>query len=153
MSGIYKNIEKYRIINGISKMDFYDLIGLSSTGYAAMVKNNSIKFSTLILIADKLKVSLPDLIKDEIKASLSKLPQNEKQSVKSAGTYAINPSLLEPEMINAVSRLPISDAEKMAIINDKVSLLQLHLKTLIQKNETLELETERFQQEIDRLVQ
>jgi DNA-binding Xre family transcriptional regulator len=153
MSGIYRNIEKYRILNGISKMDFYNLIGLSSTGYAAMVKNNSIKLSTLILIAHKLKVSLPDLLKDEIKASLNHLSQEDNKPVKPAPTYAINPLLLEPEIIDTVTRLSISDAEKMTLINDKVNLMQLHLKILLEKNSQLEREVEKFQEEMDRLVQ
>jgi DNA-binding Xre family transcriptional regulator len=153
MSGVYKNIEKYRILNRISKMDFYTLIGLTSTGYAAMVKNNTIKLSTLMIIAEKLNVSLADLLKDEIKTSLGNLRQDENKTAKPEPAYAINPLLLEPEVITSITRLPINDQEKMTLINDKVNLMQLHLKILLEKNGQLERQVEKFQEEIDRLVQ
>lgn len=57
---VYQQIEKFREMRKIPKMEFYKLIGMSSKGYVQMVQNNSIKLSTLQKMADVLKVEIGD---------------------------------------------------------------------------------------------
>lgn|GEM_PF-6286047 len=47
-------------------MEFYKLIGMSSTGYNQMFENNSMKIATLERIAEVLNVSATDLLAESV---------------------------------------------------------------------------------------
>jgi transcriptional regulator with XRE-family HTH domain len=53
---IYDKIENTRKNRNFKKMDFYAAIGMTGTGYADMVKNNSMKIAILEKIANVLNV-------------------------------------------------------------------------------------------------
>jgi len=61
-----KLVDRIRKSRGISKMEFYKLIGMSSTGYNQMFENNSMKIATLERIAEVLNVSATDLLAESV---------------------------------------------------------------------------------------
>jgi len=61
-----KLVDRLRKSRGISKMDFYKMIGMSSTGYNQMFENKSMKIATLEKIAEVLHVSAADLLAESI---------------------------------------------------------------------------------------
>lgn len=61
-----KFVDQLRKSRGISKMEFYKLIGMSSTGYNQMFENNSMKIATLEKIAEVLKIPATELLAESI---------------------------------------------------------------------------------------
>jgi DNA-binding Xre family transcriptional regulator len=153
MSDIYKNIDKCRMLKGIPKKDFLDQIEMTGVGYTAMEKNKSIKLNTLMLIAQKLNVSLTDLLENEIKLSYDYVLENNEHSTKPAVSYFINPVLLEQESISRIVNLPINDAEKVILLSERISLMQSHLKIILDSSGEQEKQLERLQRQIDILIQ
>lgn len=154
MQGVYSKIEAYISRRGMYKIDLCRQIGMTANGYAAMVKSNTIKLSTLVEIARTLKAPLTDLLNEEIKASFGDVPESEIQLYPGTSVaHTIKPELLEPESIDQINQLPISEEARAAILSERISLLQLHLKIALERNSRQQQQIEDLQNEIDRSVQ
>lgn len=117
MVTVYINIDNYRKLRGLPKMEFYKLIQMSDVGYAAMVKNHTIKLATLEKIAAVLNISIFELLDD--KANQSQTPTEKEWQM---------PPPVFPENTDYIMKLDIPDSDKMVMLREKISLLSLQLQ-------------------------
>jgi DNA-binding Xre family transcriptional regulator len=117
VSNIYKTIEGLRKLQGIGKMEFYRLVEMTSVGYATMVKNDTMKLSTLKKIAEVLKTSLADILDEEMRDE-------------SQVDFKTSPAIDE-EITAEILDDSISDAEKIIILKDRITSLSSQLKMSI----------------------
>jgi transcriptional regulator with XRE-family HTH domain len=135
---IFNRIEKARKNARIPKMEFYNAIGMSGTGFLQMQENDSIKVTMLQKIADVLNVPVSSFF-DESPANTGK----------NAGGGHGDLETLEPWDESATADLMqkykgLPDAEIIKLLRHNISLLQMELdmiKTLadVQAKKIVEL--------------
>jgi DNA-binding Xre family transcriptional regulator len=117
MLGIYRKIDYYRKLRGLPKMEFYKLIQMSDVGYSAMVKNHTVKLTTLEKIANVLNISIFELLHEE--PTQSQTPTQKEWQM---------PPPLFPENTDYIMQLDIPDSDKIVMLREKISLLSLQLQ-------------------------
>lgn len=95
-------------------MEFYNLIDMTSVGYSNMVKNDSMKLSTLKKIAEVLKSSIGEILDEEI-GDESQIDSQ----LKSMTDEDITSEILNDSMTND---------EKIIILKDRIESLTSQLK-------------------------
>lgn len=120
-----KLVDRIRKSRGISKMDFYKLIGMSSTGYNQMFENNSMKIATLEKIAEVLHVSATDLLAESIVSE----PAENYSKDGSSNTELVRENLFLLKESNRLKDEIIKLQKEIAMLKEETPALKINKST------------------------
>jgi hypothetical protein len=141
MSLIYDKIDKLRKLQGLQKMEFYDLIGTSANAYKYMVNHDTATLTELKKIASVLKTTILELIDegsdDEITIEVQSSPSEEELVT----LEIINSGMSDTDKIKMLGQRNILLTEKNNYLSSELEaakqLAEMRKKKIVELEESL----------------